>query len=105
MRKTNALIWSVAWGIGMTVLAALASAYLAIIERGPGWLRTLCVAVGLLGNPFWLVAGLVGAWAGGPRTWTIAVALVANVIVWGALFYAFLSLARSRRRAAPPFRR
>jgi hypothetical protein len=89
----------------MTVLAALAFAYLAIIERGPTWLRTLCVAVGLVGNPFWMVAGLVGGWAGGPRIWTIAVALAANVILWGALFYVFAAIARSGRRGAPPVRR
>ena len=82
-------------GAGLTLLAGLATAYLAIVERGPGGLRSFCVALGVAATPFWLAAGMLGARAGGPRPWTIAAALVFNVVLWGALFYALLSLIRS----------
>jgi hypothetical protein len=94
--KTRRLwLTSLAGGAGLTLLAALATAYLAIIERGPGWLRSFCVAIGIAATPFWLAAGVLGARAGGPRPWTIAAALVFNVVLWGALFYALMSFVRS----------
>jgi hypothetical protein len=82
-------------GAVLTLLAGLATAYLAIVERGPGWLRSLCVTLGVAATPFWLAAGALGARAGGPRPWTIAAGLVFNVVLWGALFYALVSLIRS----------
>jgi hypothetical protein len=82
-------------GAGLTLLAGLATAYLTIVERGPAWLRSFCVALGVAATPFWLAAGMLGARAGGPRPWTIAAALVFDVVLWGALFYAFLSFIRS----------
>jgi hypothetical protein len=81
----------------MTILAGSALIYLTVVEHGPGWLRALFVAFGLAGTPFWLFVGLLGAWAGGPSAWTICLALIANVIAWGAPFYACVALARRVR--------
>ena len=82
-------------GAGLTLLAVLATAYLAVVERGPEWPRSFCVALGIAATPFWLAAGVLGARAGGPRPGTIAAALLFNVVLWGALFYALLALMRS----------
>lgn len=95
MTRRRLLSWSLAGGVCATAVAGLATAYLAVVERGPGWLRSLCIAIGVTATPFWLAAGAFGARAGGPRPWTIAAALVFNVVLWGALFYALLSLIRS----------
>jgi hypothetical protein len=88
-------VTSLASGAGLTLLAGLATADLAIVEHGPGWLRSVCAAMGVAATPFWLAAGALGAKAGGPRPWTIATALVLNVVLWGALFYALLAFIRS----------
>lgn len=97
-------IRSAAGGVGMTLFAAAGFYATAFVERPPGWLRTLFILLGLVGVPFWWAAGLFGSWAGGPRAWTIAAALLANAAVWAALFHAggaLLRLVRTRRIGTP----
>ena len=97
MSGRRLLSWSLAGGVFITALAGVATAYLAIVERGPAWLRSLAAALGVAATPFWLFAGLLGSRAGGPRAWTIAAAIVGNVFVWGALVYALLAAVRRPR--------
>jgi len=97
MKTRRLLLWSLAGGVAITALSGMATAYLAIAERGPGWLRSLCIALGVAATPFWLFAGLLGSRIRGPQAWTIAAALVGNVFLWGALVYALLAAARRLR--------
>jgi hypothetical protein len=97
MRWRRTLVVSAAGGLGMTLLAAGASAYLALSTRDVAWLRTLCIFLGLLGSPFWWFVGLLGARTGGTSVWTIGLSLFGNVLFWAAPFLAFFALMRLGR--------
>jgi len=97
-QKRRSLWWgSVAAGLGITLLGAAGTAYLAVAERSAGWLRSVSVALGLTASPFWLAAGILGVWAGGPKKWTMVAAFVVNVALWAAVCYPIGALVRTLR--------
>lgn len=98
-RRRRSLWWgSVGAALGITLLGAAGTAYLSVAGKSAGWLRSVSVFLGLTASPFWLAAGILGVWAGGPKKWTIVAAVVVNVALWAAVFYPIGSLVRTLRK-------
>ena len=90
---------SAAGGLAVTLLAALGAAYLSVVDRGPDWIRTIAIVLGLCASPFWWACGVLGSRFGGPTPWLIAFGFLVNVALWSlAIHGAAMVLRRIRLR-------
>jgi hypothetical protein len=83
--------------LAVTLLGVLGAGYLAVVERGPQWIRMAAIVLGLCLEPFWWTCGVLGGLLGGSNAWLLAGAAIVNVVVWSLVAGAAAAIVRRAR--------